>query len=89
MEIYSIVMFLIVLRRAAFAFLFFLITCTKVAESSKILAHHQAGLMRGAVSIVLAFKQFTHSGVTMDLTNITWNGQRIKWNITHSLYGGV
>ncbi|GAB4846065.1 Sodium/hydrogen exchanger 4 [Ancistrocladus abbreviatus] len=30
-----------------------------------------AGLMRGAVSIALAFKQFTYSGVTLDPTNAT------------------
>ncbi|OWM85841.1 hypothetical protein CDL15_Pgr012091 [Punica granatum] len=51
--IYGIIIFLILLGRAAFVIIWW------------------AGLMRGAVSIALAFKQFTHSGVTWDGVNAT------------------
>ncbi|GJU86512.1 sodium/hydrogen exchanger 4-like protein isoform X1 [Tanacetum coccineum] len=79
MEIYSTVMFLIALGRAAFVFPLSILSNymhRSGGESSKISGHHQmviwwAGLMRGAVSIALAFKQFTHAGVTMDPTNAT------------------
>ncbi|PWA74764.1 cation/H+ exchanger, Cation/H+ exchanger, CPA1 family [Artemisia annua] len=79
MEIYSTVMFLIALGRAAFVFPLSILSNymhRSGGESSKISGHHQmviwwAGLMRGAVSIALTFKQFTHSGITMDPTNAT------------------
>ncbi|KAJ9551266.1 hypothetical protein OSB04_015311 [Centaurea solstitialis] len=86
MGIYCTVMFLISLGRAAFVFPLSIITNymhRSGGESAKITRHHQiiiwwAGLMRGAVSVALAFKQaflwnisFTHSGVTLDPTNAT------------------
>nr|GEW14362.1 sodium/hydrogen exchanger 4-like isoform X2 [Tanacetum cinerariifolium] len=75
----STVMFLIAFGRAAFVFPLSILSNymhRSGGESSKISGHHQmviwwAGLMRGAVSIALAFKQFTHAGVTMDPTNAT------------------
>ncbi|KAJ0688686.1 putative cation/H+ exchanger, cation/H+ exchanger, CPA1 family [Helianthus annuus] len=77
--IYSTVMFLILLGRAAFVFPLSLIANylhRSDDPSSKITGQHQvviwwAGLMRGAVSVALAFKQFTLSGVTLDPINAT------------------
>ncbi|KAJ9562721.1 hypothetical protein OSB04_007881 [Centaurea solstitialis] len=77
--VYGTVMFLILLGRAAFVFPLSIMSnyMHKGGEgSSKITVNHQvviwwAGLMRGAVSVALAFKQFTHSGVTLDPTNAT------------------
>lgn len=77
--VYSTVMFLILLGRAAFVFPLSVISNYMHrggGSSSKITGKHQvviwwAGLMRGAVSVALAFKQFTLSGVTLDPTNAT------------------
>ncbi|KAL0399160.1 UNVERIFIED_CONTAM: Sodium/hydrogen exchanger 4 [Sesamum radiatum] len=77
--VYSSVMFLIMLGRAAFVFpLSALSNCMNrsSSRSSSITLKHQviiwwAGLMRGAVSIALAFKQFTHYGVPLDPVNAT------------------
>ncbi|KAG8386059.1 hypothetical protein BUALT_Bualt03G0109600 [Buddleja alternifolia] len=77
--VYSSVMFLIMLGRAAFVFpLSALSNCLNrtSTRSSTITFKHQiviwwAGLMRGAVSIALAFKQFTHYGVPLDPVNAT------------------
>ncbi|KAM7492751.1 hypothetical protein LguiA_035672 [Lonicera macranthoides] len=77
MGIYGAVIFLILLGRAAFVFpLSVFSNCmNRHAERAPLLTFkHQvviwwAGLMRGAVSIGLAFKQFTHSGVTLDPVN--------------------
>nr|XP_043630292.1 sodium/hydrogen exchanger 4 [Erigeron canadensis] len=79
MGMYSTVMFLILLGRAAFVFplsVFSNYMYKSGGESAKISRQQQmviwwAGLMRGAVSIALAFKQFTYSGVTLDPTNAT------------------
>ncbi|CAH1424677.1 unnamed protein product [Lactuca virosa] len=76
---YSSVMLLILVGRAAFVFPLSLISnyMNRVGDgSSKITAKHQvviwwAGLMRGAVSVALAFKQFTLSGVTLDPIDAT------------------
>ncbi|GAB2217616.1 hypothetical protein Droror1_Dr00000815 [Drosera rotundifolia] len=71
---------LILLGRAAFVFpLSTLANFTNrrsIERSSSITFSRQviiwwAGLMRGAVSIALAFKQFTNSGVTLDPVNAT------------------
>ncbi|MQM21007.1 hypothetical protein Taro_054037, partial [Colocasia esculenta] len=69
--IYSIILFLVSLGRAAFVFPLSILSnyMSSNADRSTITFNHQvviwwAGLMRGAVSIALAFKQFTHSGVT-------------------------
>ncbi|KAI7743340.1 hypothetical protein M8C21_003221 [Ambrosia artemisiifolia] len=77
--IYSTVMLLILLGRAAFVFpLSFIANYLQRGDdpSSKITGQRQvviwwAGLMRGAVSVALAFKQFTLSGVTLDPINAT------------------
>ncbi|PIM97454.1 hypothetical protein CDL12_30076 [Handroanthus impetiginosus] len=76
--VYSSVMFLILLGRAAFVFpLSALSNCmNRTSRSSSITFKHQiiiwwAGLMRGAVSIALAFKQFTIYGVPLDPVNAT------------------
>ncbi|EYU27401.1 hypothetical protein ABFS82_13G162300 [Erythranthe guttata] len=77
--VYSGIMLLILLGRAAFVFpLSALSNClnTSTRRSSSITFNHQiviwwAGLMRGAVSIALAFKQFTHYGVPLDPVNAT------------------
>ncbi|KAI5674738.1 hypothetical protein M9H77_15102 [Catharanthus roseus] len=75
----STTMFLVLLGRVAFVFPLSVLanfTSRSSAPSSSITFQHQviiwwAGLMRGAVSIALAFKQFTHSGVTWDPANAT------------------
>ncbi|KAG6407495.1 hypothetical protein SASPL_130486 [Salvia splendens] len=77
--IYCSVMFLILLGRAAFVFpLSAISNCMDrtSTQSTPISFKHQvviwwAGLMRGAVSIALAFKQFTHYGVPVDPVNAT------------------
>ncbi|KAL6999182.1 Sodium/hydrogen exchanger 4 [Sarracenia purpurea var. burkii] len=77
--IYSTLMLLILLGRAAFVFplsAFSNYMNRNAGRSSTITFRHQiiiwwAGLMRGAVSIALAFKQFTYSGVTLDPLNAT------------------
>ncbi|KAL7584225.1 sodium/hydrogen exchanger 4 isoform X1 [Lactuca sativa] len=79
MGIYSTVMMLILVGRVAFVFPLSIISNymhRSGGDSTKISRKHQmviwwAGLMRGAVSVALAFKQFTHSGVTLDPTNAT------------------
>ncbi|KAL3503573.1 hypothetical protein ACH5RR_038022 [Cinchona calisaya] len=73
----TITMFLTLLGRAAFVFPLAVVSNyanRNAPHSSKTTLKHQviiwwAGLMRGAVSIALAFKQFTHSGVTWDPVN--------------------
>jgi NhaP-type Na+/H+ or K+/H+ antiporter len=66
----SILLVLIMVGRAAFVFpLSFLINLTKKSTSEKISFRKQviiwwAGLMRGAVSMALAYNQFTRSGHT-------------------------
>lgn len=77
--IYSSVMLLIMLGRAAFVFpLGAVSNCLNRSptRSSPLTFKHQiiiwwAGLIRGAVSIALAFKQFTKMGVTLDPINAT------------------
>ncbi|KAL6536135.1 Sodium/hydrogen exchanger 4 [Orobanche hederae] len=78
--VYGIVMFLMMLGRAAFVFplsvLSVYMSRTSARSSSSITFKHQvviwwAGLMRGAVSIALAFKEFTHYGVPLDPVNAT------------------
>ncbi|CAH9120012.1 unnamed protein product [Cuscuta epithymum] len=79
MGVSGAVLLLILVARAAFVFpLSALSNCMNRnrTRSSSITMKHQvvicwAGLMRGAVSIALAFKQFTHSGITLDPTNAT------------------
>ncbi|KAL1369868.1 hypothetical protein HN51_000230 [Arachis hypogaea] len=80
MGIYGCLILLILVGRAAFVFplsAFANSMMSRRAESgSSITFKHQiiiwwAGLMRGAVSIALAFKQFTFSGVTSDPVNAT------------------
>ncbi|GMY31098.1 sodium/hydrogen exchanger 4 [Fagus crenata] len=73
MGIYSTLLFLILLGRAAFVFPLSVLSnyMNRKAERTAVITFkHQiiiwwAGLMRGAVSIALAFKQFTYSGVTV------------------------
>ncbi|XP_008227059.1 PREDICTED: sodium/hydrogen exchanger 4 [Prunus mume] len=77
--IYSTILVLILLGRAAFVFPLLAISNymnRRATGSSSLSFKHQviiwwAGLIRGAVSIALAFKQFTHSGVTWDPVNAT------------------
>ncbi|WOL13976.1 sodium/hydrogen exchanger 4 [Canna indica] len=71
--IYSILVFLILLGRAAFVFPLSVLSnyISSRSETALITFRHQviiwwAGLMRGAVSVALAFNQFTYSGVTWD-----------------------
>lgn len=74
MGIYGTVLMLIAVGRAAFVFPLSVLSNfmnRHATRSPKITFKHQiviwwAGLMRGAVSIALAFKQFTSSGVTLD-----------------------
>ncbi|KAL0734799.1 hypothetical protein Bca4012_011009 [Brassica carinata] len=73
----SVITALVLLGRAAFVFplsVFANFTNRNTQRSESITLKHQviiwwAGLMRGAVSIALAFKQFTYSGVTLDPVN--------------------
>ncbi|KAM0942526.1 putative cation/H+ exchanger, cation/H+ exchanger, CPA1 family, sodium/solute symporter superfamily [Dioscorea sansibarensis] len=76
--IYSSVMFLTLLGRAAFVFPLSALSNYMSSDAGKslITIKHQiviwwAGLMRGAVSIALAFKQFTSSGVAWNPVNAT------------------
>ncbi|MED6164420.1 hypothetical protein PIB30_089862 [Stylosanthes scabra] len=79
MGIYSCLILLILVGRAAFVFplsAFANYMSRRAERASSITFKHQiiiwwAGLMRGAVSIALAFKQFTFSGVTSDPVNAT------------------
>ncbi|KAK7316812.1 hypothetical protein RJT34_00540 [Clitoria ternatea] len=79
MGIYSSLIFLILLGRAAFIFPLSALANymnRRTEQAPSITFQHQiiiwwAGLMRGAVSIALAFKQFTYSGVTSDPVNAT------------------
>ncbi|KAF3673561.1 Sodium/hydrogen exchanger 4 [Capsicum annuum] len=74
MGIYGTVLLLIAIGRAAFVFplsAFSNFLNRHATRAPSITFKHQiviwwAGLMRGAVSIALAFKQFTYSGVTVD-----------------------
>ncbi|KAK9939954.1 hypothetical protein M0R45_016633 [Rubus argutus] len=77
MGIYSMTLLLILLGRAAFVFplsAFSNYMNRRAAGRCSLSIKQQviiwwAGLMRGAVSIALAFKQFTNSGVTLDPIN--------------------
>ncbi|KAK3199856.1 hypothetical protein Dsin_023271 [Dipteronia sinensis] len=75
--IYGILILLILVGRAAFVFpLSALSNYMNRGRSSSVTFKQQvviwwAGIMRGAVSIALAFKQFTYSGVTLDPINAT------------------
>ncbi|KAK7305194.1 hypothetical protein VNO77_43095 [Canavalia gladiata] len=79
MGIYSSLILLILLGRAAFVFPLSALSNymnRRADQTSSITFNHQiiiwwAGLMRGAVSIALAFKQFTFSGVTSDPVKAT------------------
>ncbi|XP_050216257.1 sodium/hydrogen exchanger 4 [Mercurialis annua] len=77
MSICSTLVMLVLLGRAAFVFpLSALSNIMNRGRSSLITFRHQvviwwAGLMRGAVSIALAYKQFTIYGVTWDPVNST------------------
>ncbi|WOG99663.1 hypothetical protein DCAR_0519017 [Daucus carota subsp. sativus] len=76
---YSILIFLILVGRAVFVFPLSMLSNfmnRRAQSTASITVRHQtviwwAGLMRGAVSIALAFKQFTHAGVTLDPINAT------------------
>ncbi|PIA26804.1 hypothetical protein AQUCO_08800013v1 [Aquilegia coerulea] len=73
----STIIFLVLLGRAAFVFpLSALSNYLHKTERPPITLKHQiviwwAGLMRGAVSVALAFNQFTYSGVTWDPVHAT------------------
>ncbi|KAB1226984.1 Sodium/hydrogen exchanger 4 [Morella rubra] len=79
MGICSTLILLILLGRAAFVFPLSTLSNymnRKAKRTTVITFKHQiiiwwAGLMRGAVSIALTFKQFTYSGVTSDPINAT------------------
>ncbi|XP_004294053.1 PREDICTED: sodium/hydrogen exchanger 4 isoform X1 [Fragaria vesca subsp. vesca] len=77
MGVYSTTLLLILLGRAAFVFplsAFSNYMNRRASRRCSLALKHQviiwwAGLIRGAVSIALAFKQFTYSGVTLDPIN--------------------
>ncbi|CAN1220749.1 Sodium/hydrogen exchanger 4 [Linum grandiflorum] len=77
LEIYGAIVFLILVGRAVFVFpLSAFSNFMNRRKTSPLRLKHQvviwwAGLMRGAVSIALAFKQFTYSGITWDPINAT------------------
>ncbi|ONK68518.1 uncharacterized protein A4U43_C05F12670 [Asparagus officinalis] len=73
-----IIIFLVLLGRAVFVFPLSILSnfLSSNVEAAPVTFKHQviiwwAGLMRGAVSIALAFNQFTFSGVTMDPVHAT------------------
>nr|XP_010913183.1 sodium/hydrogen exchanger 4 [Elaeis guineensis] len=75
--IYGIILFLVMVGRAAFVFPLSILS-NHISSSSEgsITYKHQviiwwAGLMRGAVSVALAFSQFTVYGVTWDPAHAT------------------
>ncbi|KAI4320811.1 hypothetical protein MLD38_034256 [Melastoma candidum] len=77
--VYGALIFLILLGRAAFVFPLSTL-CNYMSKrtdrSSIVTLKHQviiwwAGLIRGAVSVALAFKQYTYSGITGDPINAT------------------
>ncbi|GLJ45033.1 hypothetical protein SUGI_0947850 [Cryptomeria japonica] len=82
---------LVLVGRAAFVFpLSFLSNCLKKTPSSKITLRQQfiiwwAGLMRGSVSMALAYNQFTNSG----LTKLSQNAIMITSTITVVLFSTV
>ncbi|CAI0437387.1 unnamed protein product [Linum tenue] len=75
--IYSTIVFLILVGRAVFVFPLSTFSNFMNRNKTSPLTFKQqtviwwAGLMRGAVSIALAFKQFTYSGVTLNPINAT------------------
>jgi sodium/hydrogen exchanger 8 len=76
-SLFGVLLFLTVLGRAAFVLPLSALSnyCTK-SPTTKISPHHQvviwwAGLMRGAVSIALAFNQFTEGGRTRNSDEAT------------------
>ncbi|KAL5225829.1 hypothetical protein ABZP36_012468 [Zizania latifolia] len=76
--IFGIIMSLVLLGRAAFVFPLSILSnyMSGSCERAPITFKHQvviwwAGLMRGAVSIALAYNQFTFSGVTLDPVHAT------------------
>ncbi|XP_078165805.1 Na+/H+ (sodium hydrogen) exchanger 3 isoform X2 [Carex rostrata] len=76
--IYGVTLFLILVGRAAFVFPLSVMSnyFSSPSERQLITFKHQvvmwwAGLMRGAVSIALAYNQFTYSGVTHDPIHAT------------------
>lgn len=76
--IFGIIISLILLGRAAFVFPLSILSnyMSGSSERAPITFKHQvviwwAGLMRGAVSIALAYNQFTFSGVTLDPVHAT------------------
>ncbi|CAA6670835.1 unnamed protein product [Spirodela intermedia] len=76
--IYGVILSLVLLGRAAFVFPLSALSnyLSSTYERSAITFRHQviiwwAGLMRGAVSIALAFNQFTDSGVTWNPVHAT------------------
>uniref|UniRef100_A0A0D9WPS6 Cation/H+ exchanger transmembrane domain-containing protein n=1 Tax=Leersia perrieri TaxID=77586 RepID=A0A0D9WPS6_9ORYZ len=76
--IFGIIISLVLLGRAAFVFPLSILSnyMSGSSERAPITFKHQvviwwAGLMRGAVSIALAYNQFTFSGVTLDPVHAT------------------
>ncbi|XP_020265346.1 sodium/hydrogen exchanger 4-like isoform X1 [Asparagus officinalis] len=76
--IYGVLICLLLLGRAAFVFPLSALSnyMSSNVEKSTITFHHQviiwwAGLMRGAVSVALAFKQYTDFGVTWNPVHAT------------------
>ncbi|KAF0904616.1 hypothetical protein E2562_035870 [Oryza meyeriana var. granulata] len=76
--IFGIIISLVLLGRAAFVFPLSIMSnyMSRSSERAPITFKHQvviwwAGLMRGAVSIALAYNQFTFSGVTLDPVHAT------------------
>ncbi|KAG1338602.1 sodium/hydrogen exchanger 2 [Cocos nucifera] len=79
----SILLGLVLVGRAAFVFpLSFLSNLTKKSPDEKISFKKQVGLMRGAVSIALAYNQFTRSGHTQ----LRGNAMMITSTITVVLF---
>ncbi|KAG2605768.1 hypothetical protein PVAP13_4NG220400 [Panicum virgatum] len=87
-SIFGIIILLVLIGRAAFVFPISILSNNMSGSSERmpITFKHQvviwwAGLMRGAVSIALAYNQFTFSGVTSDPVHVlaiegNWRGRK-------------
>lgn len=91
----SILLALVLIGRAAFVFpLSFISNLTKKSQNEKIRFNQQvtiwwAGLMRGAVSVALAYNQFTKSGHTQQLGNAIMITSTITVVLFTTVVGGL
>ncbi|XP_062143517.1 sodium/hydrogen exchanger 1-like [Alnus glutinosa] len=91
----SILLGLVLIGRAAFVFpLSFISNLTKKSQNDKIAFKQQvtiwwAGLMRGAVSVALAYNQFARAGHTQQLANAMMITSTITVVLFTTVVGGI